>query len=676
MRSWAERSFNSQYLQLFLTTVVALNVVPFVGEVPIWILASSSIFIIWSALYVFRLVKLPNRFVRWIFAIACMTGVFLQFRSIIGQEPATALLILLASLKLLETVRYRDAMYVTFISYFLLMDYVLISQTLPATLFMIFSIALITTLLFYLHGDRGKLSLRSLRVVMRTLWLAIPLWLFLFVVFPRFSASLWNVNPDTRAMSGFSDELNPGDISSLVESDELAFRATFLSGPQPRYEEMYWRGGILWQSNGLKWTKKGYSSSSSLILNQPQHTVQEIVLEPGFQRFVFGLDSPVSVVAAGHSPRSILLRPGFVFERQAPATVRVLYTIHSVINSDEPPLNKFEREVFLQAPVPSAKLSELVETVKRSARNSPAKSLEEKLSDALIDYFLAKGFRYTKSPGVTASLDDFLFNKKVGFCEHYAASFATVMRLLGVPSRVVIGFQGGIKNRLAEHWSVRALDAHAWSEIYVIGAGWKRVDLTSFIAPLRLTLGGDFNNLDPANLDAGMTREQFELRYQSSTLQRWINNTSLAFDLLSSRWNNFLLKYDFEYQSSLLNSLGVQSGQRAWLLASLLVGTALLLLFTRFWIRRSKQSIDPIVAAYRDFCTELRLRGLPRQPSEGPLNYASRLASAWPSLANEMNLLLNEYSEFRYGSAPFKVERVREWKNRALALTRRLPKLK
>ncbi len=676
MRSWAERSFNSQYLQLFLTTVVALNIVPFAGEVPIWILATASVFIIWSALYVYRLVRLPNRLIRWIFAIACMSGVFFQFKSIFGQEPATALLILLASLKLLETVRYRDAMYVTFISYFLLMDYVLISQTLPATIFMIFSIALITTLLFYLHGDRGKLSLRSLTVVMRTLWLAIPIWLFLFIVFPRFSAALWTVNPDTRAMSGFSDELNPGAISSLIESDELAFRATFLSGPEPRYAEMYWRGGILWQTEGLKWTKKGYSSTNSLTVNQPQHTVHEVVLEPGFQRFVFGLDSPVSVTAAGHSPQAILMRPGFVFERQAPATIRVLYTIHSVLNSDEPPLQKFEKDVFLEAPEPSTKLSELVETIKRSAQTSLANSPEEKLSDALVDYFLANGFRYTKSPGATADLDDFLFNKKVGFCEHYAGGYATIMRLLGVPSRVVIGFHGGVKNRLAEHWSVRALDAHAWSEIYVEGSGWKRVDLTSFIAPLRLALGGDFNNIDPTGLDSNMTREQYELRFQNSALQRWINNSSLAFDLLSSRWNNFLLKYDFEYQSAILNSLGVQSGQRAWLLASLLVGTALLLLLTRFWIRRGKKKIEPIVSAYRELCTELRLRGLPRLPSEGPLKYAGRVALAWPSRANEMHSLLEEYSEYRYGTAPINVERARDWKKRALALSRRLPKLK
>ncbi len=676
MRSWAERSFNSQYLQLFLTLVVALNIVPFFGEVPVWILAAASGFIIWSALYVFRLVSLPGRVLRWTFTIACTAGVAVQFKSIIGQEPATALLILLAALKLLETVRYRDAMYVTFISYFLLMDYVLISQTLPATLFMVFSIAMITTLLFYLHGDRGKLSLRSLAVVMRTLWLAIPLWLFLFVIFPRFSAALWTVNPDTRALSGFSDELNPGDISQLIESDELAFRTTFLSGPEPRYQEMYWRGGILWQTEGLRWTKKGYSSSSSLTLNQPAQTVHEVVLEPEFQRFVFGLDSPVSVSAAGHSPRAILSRPGFVFERQSPATIRVLYTIRSVINSDEPPLNKFEKDTFLQAPKPSAQLSQLVETLKQAAQKSNASSPEEKLSDALIDYFLENGFRYTKSPGVTANLDDFIFNKKVGFCEHYAGGFATIMRLLGVPSRVVIGFHGGVKNRLAEHWSVRALDAHAWSEIFIEGSGWKRIDPTSFIAPLRLALGGDFNNLDPAALDANMTREQFDLRFESSALQRWLNNTTLAFDLVSSRWNLFLLRYDFEYQSAILSALGVQSGQRAWLIASLLVGSALLLLLIRFWVRRSKKKVDPIVSAYRDLCTELRLRGLPRLPSEGPHNYGSRAALAWPTRAEEIHLLLKEYSDYRYGTTPITAERARQWKNRALAIARRLPKLK
>lgn len=677
MRSWAERSFNSQYLQLFLTIVVALNVVPFFGEVPMWVLVLSSTFIIWSALYVFRLAKLPNRISRWIFAIGCMSGVLFQFRSIVGQEPATALLILLASLKLLETVRYRDAMYVTFISYFLLMDYVLISQTLPATIYMVGSIGLITTLLFYLHGDRGKLSIGSLRTVMRTLWLAIPIWLFLFVIFPRFSAALWTVSPPSVATSGFSDELNPGDIAQLVDSDQLAFRATFLSGPQPRFEQMYWRGGILWNSEGLRWTKKGFSSSSSLVTTKPARTVHEVVLEPGFSRFIFGLDSPVEVSAAGHSPRSIVSRPGFIFERFSPATLRTLYTIESVMNAAEPRLQKYERLSFLQIPETSDRLKNLAQQIKNSAKlNNNNEPFEKKISGALIDYFLLNKFRYTKTPGAMSGLDDFLFDKKVGFCEHYASAYSTLMRMMDVPSRVVVGFQGGIHNRFADHWTVRALDAHAWSEIYIDGVGWERVDPTAFIAPLRLTLGGDFNQLDSSTLASNMTREQFEMQIRSSAFRRTLANFSLAFDLISGRWNNFLLRYDFEYQSSLLDKIGVQSGQRAWLFASLIVGMIVLLIIVRLWMRRAQQKLSPLVRAYRDLCQDLRTKGLARLPSEGPIQFASRAVAAWPSNAAEILSLLDDYAAYRYGAMSANFAQIRDWRRRAKNLSRQLPKLK
>lgn len=676
MRSWAERSFSSQYLQLFLTVVVALNIVPFVGEVPIWILAFSSSFITWSALYVFRIVRLPNKFVRWSLAVACMAGVFIQFKSIVGQEPATAFLILLAALKLLETVRYRDAMYVTFVSYFLLMDYVLISQTLAATIYMVFSIGAITTLLFYLHGDRGKLSLRSLKTVLRTLWLAVPIWVFLFIIFPRFSAALWTINSDTKAKSGFSDELNPGDIAQLVESDELAFRATFISGPQPRYEEMYWRGGILWYSDGLKWTKKNVPPTVSSYANKQDQTVQEIVLEPGYSKFIFGLDKPLAIRAVGNSPFSVVSKTGSVFERLSDASIRTLYNVNSAIRLQDEELSTKERLVYLQTPRVSSEIQNLVANLKgSSAQSSLSQTSEEKLSEAVIDYFLKNKFRYTKAPGSMKDLDDFIFNKKIGFCEHFAGTYATLMRLLGVPSRVVIGFQGGIKNKFADHWIIRSLDAHAWDEIFIQGQGWTRVDPTSFIAPMRITLGGDYNNIDLASLPANFTRDQLDIRINATAVNRWFNNTSLAFDLISSRWNNFLLRYDFEYQSSILSSLGVRSGQRALLITSLIVGIAILLLFTRYWMRRAKKRFDPLVDAYRDFCNDIRLLGVARLPSEGPLQYSGRLGRSWPDRAEDLNSLLKDYSNYRYGRADTSREQVRAWRKRAFQLARSLKKI-
>ena len=87
------------------------------------------------------------------------------------------------------------------------------------------------------------------------------------------------------------------------------------------------------------------------------------------------------------------------------------------------------------------------------------------------------------------SVDEFLFDTKRGFCGHYASAFATLMRAAGIPARVVTGYQGGTFNRFADYWILRQSDAHAWTEVWIEGRGWLRMDPTSVIAPSRVERG-------------------------------------------------------------------------------------------------------------------------------------------------------------------------------------------
>src|SRR5205823_5219745 len=89
-------------------------------------------------------------------------------------------------------------------------------------------------------------------------------------------------------------------------------------------------------------------------------------------------------------------------------------------------------------------------------------------------------------------LDEFLFHRRLGFCEHYAASFATLMRLAGIPARVVTGYLGGEYNEIGHFFLVRQADAHAWCEVWFPDSGWERVDPTAVVAPDRVNLGLNF----------------------------------------------------------------------------------------------------------------------------------------------------------------------------------------
>ena len=98
---------------------------------------------------------------------------------------------------------------------------------------------------------------------------------------------------------------------------------------------------------------------------------------------------------------------------------------------------------------------------------------------------LERDFKYTISapPVGFNATDDFLFETRLGFCQHFSSAYAVFMRAAGVPTRVVTGYVGGHCNKIGEYWLLKGKDAHAWTEIWLDGRGWVRVDPTAAIAP-------------------------------------------------------------------------------------------------------------------------------------------------------------------------------------------------
>ena len=234
-------------------------------------------------------------------------------------------------------------------------------------------------------------------------------------------------------------------------------------------------------------------------------------------------------------------------------------------------------------------------------------------------------FRYTLSPPTLGNnrIDDFLFATRAGFCEHYASSFTYLMRAAGVPARVVAGYQGGQLGRDGKSWEVRQMDAHAWSEIWVQGRGWVRVDPTGFVAPNRVEQG-----MDTVTQDAGakmfgegvagqISYQQFQMLQQARRL----------FDQASYYWQRDVVGYDQDRQrSSLFKWLNIQSVyQQVMVMFVTLVSVLALLGLWLWWRRRRVWDRHDWIMVQLSNRLAKKDQTLARQDSEGVLAWLTRL---------------------------------------------------
>jgi hypothetical protein len=253
-----------------------------------------------------------------------------------------------------------------------------------------------------------------------------------------------------------------------------------------------------------------------------------------------------------------------------------------------------------------------------------------------------------------AQLSEFLFTTKLGFCEHYAGAFATLMRAMGVPARVVVGFQGARLNELGGYWLVNKMDAHAWTEIWREEADplqtepraksvaankksaahlpprkygrWVRFDPTEAVAPLRIQLGGDFNRLD-GTVTAGLSGEELRQRLRGG-LSGTFRQLEQVSDFIQMKWNSFLLGYDFDYQLELLANLGIKR-LAGLVLSAIVIGGALLLgaLMILMQRRRAKKE-DPLIMEWRRFCAKFSRLGLERAAGATEIRQIDELYAA------------------------------------------------
>ena len=255
-------------------------------------------------------------------------GAFFFLVAILTNEGLTveafvALLALMISLKLFELDRQRDMVISGILCYFVIVSGMFFSDALLTTLYIALALIFNTAILIHVQ-QAGMGFARALRLAGRLALQATPFMLILFLLFPRLQGGLWRRPPQIDARTGFSEEIVPGRIASLAQSNDVAFRVTF-DGPAPPPELLYWRGIVLWQFDGIGWSRGSHLRSPAPAQPATANPVSyTLTLEPHQRHWLLSLDLPLAA-----PERGIWLMDDYALYSQRPVTGRIAYRIRS-----------------------------------------------------------------------------------------------------------------------------------------------------------------------------------------------------------------------------------------------------------------------------------------------------------------------------------------------------------
>lgn len=620
--------------------LMALALIGHVAELPGWVLAWCGACLAAGLLQAGRLLPPLPRWVRIGLVLAGCAGVLATAGELWRIEFGATVLAVLIGVKALELSTHRDKLSALFLSLFLAVGGALRSPGLGTALALLLP-ALAALAALATAGGAVRPEARApgrLRLAGGLLLAALPLAGALFLFFPRFSTGVVPL-PAPGSLTGIPDRLSPGDLAAVARSAAPAFRAEF-DGPAPRPAQRYWRCLTLSIFDGTQWRQRTRSLLPPPLVRARTPLAYTVVLEPHWNTWLPALDLPL------RDPELGQLDLDRCVATQLPVRAKLRYSLVSALDyaTAQPP-----RTPGWALDLPGEDNPRARELGRRLAVEHPAPADRVR---AVLDLFASGGFAYTLSPPPLGrhQMDDFLFATRSGYCGHYAAAAAFLLRAAEVPARVVGGYVGGEENPVGGYFLVRQSNAHAWVEALLPDSGWTRVDPTLAVAPGLVSLGPEavFSAEDLAAL-----RPQPRFGLSPELLQ----DMGMAWDALAFRADPWLGDYDLAAQESLLRGLGIAprtwAGRAAALAAGLvlavLAGLSLRPALAR--LGRGRRP-DPAAALYARFCARLARAGLPRPPHQGPLDYARRVSRLRPDLGLETTAIAGLYAGLRYGRAP------------------------
>ena len=617
---------------LFLLALVGWIVLPQVPYLPAWCSALVAGVLLWRGTLALGGRPLPHRAWLAVLLVAATAATRLTHGALLGQDAGVTLVVCLLALKTLELRARRDALVIFFLGFFTLLTGFFHSQSLATAAVMLVGVWGLLTALINAHRPVGQPSLRdSAALALRMALAGAPVMIALFVFFPRF-APLWGVpSGDPRGRSGLSSTMEVGKVASLALDDGVALRVRWDGAPPPQ-RELYFRGPVLSHFDGRQWTARGGGDGLDAALGPPPRDLQvrgapigyELTLEPGAGPWLLTLDA---------APQAPELPPGWRARQtpelqwlaNRPVTTLLRYRAQSWPEFSYGQTGRdgrLSRQLGAELQLPAGYNPRTLALARELRASAPGDS-PQAIVQAALQRLRSGGYTYTLEPGVSGrdSADDFWFDTKAGFCEHIASAFVVLLRAAGVPARIVTGFQGGELNGVDGYWMVRNADAHAWTEVWLAGRGWVRVDPTGAVTPARI---GQFQRLRPApGLVAGAI----------GTLNpNLLRQLRAGWEAVNNRWNQWVLNYTQGRQLDLLRGLGF--AQPSWedlgkVLAGLLTFAALA---GAAWARWERTQHDPWLRLLQAARRRMRAAGIAAADSAPPRELARLAAhSPWPA---------------------------------------------
>ncbi|MCG2609658.1 DUF3488 and transglutaminase-like domain-containing protein [Acinetobacter sp. SM34] len=561
----------------------------------------------------------------WTFVLTffALAAIYFNYQTFIGIDAGVAILSIFLFAKALESKNKRDVIILFNFAMFVSASSFLFSQSIWMALMVVLCLLSCLIGLYRLQTHEFKqLQNQSsawqsdAKHVGKLLILALPFFILLFVFFPRLPP-LWAIPvPVQKSVTGMSDSMSPGDFAELSQSTSLAFRIIGNMKQLPSRNELYWRAMVLDQYDGRTWTSSFVNEQ--LVVNQDvqkskySFDYHYLAADPHV-RWVMGLEksrplqqnyqlkqdgriTPVREILQ-NQPIALQWLGNAHTQQEALYTTRLLQQINTKIPErlDEQS-RQFALEMF------------------RQSGQQP-----ERYISNILQWYKSHDFAYTLNPGLLGEnrIDEFLFQSRRGFCEHYASSFALLMRYVGIPARVVIGYQGGQLAPDHSSWEVRQLDAHAWTEVLLNGK-WQRIDPTAIIAPQRID-GGMQNYIESDRSVLGNKEQKW--RYRQFAVMK---NMRIWSDYASYQWQSKVVGYDAEKQQGWLSKLGIKSAYASSII--MLLSILLVVVVYFIWIfYRNNQSVSAYERAIQQFSKQLEL-SLRKQPAETFYSWMLRLA--------------------------------------------------
>lgn len=674
----------------WLATGMLFASLPFVGRVPWWLLVFVAVIGTWRLRLAWLGRPAPSKGLRHGLSFGALAVLWATGNVGFGLDAAAPLFVAFLWIKLLELDAERDVLMASFLGFFLITGVLLTGQSLVLTLqALIAAIVLLASIMWYNSPHLGgatmvdgsvagiaanpppaarRLALpgravsKVLGKVLILLAQALPFALLLFLFTPRPVIQL-SIN-SRNATAGISDHLDPGKFAANTKNEHVAFRVEFPNHDMPDIDDLYWRGIVLWQTDGNGWergpeavpsptgwvTRALPDTTASGRLTAPDAPelgiIQDITQPASPNPWVYALDTPVSQI------QETVLMPGLVSEWRDGPTGTMTYRAISNPALRPADWGSLARRFSLQLPQTlDPRIPALAAHLTRGAVTI------DQVVDRAVAWFTANGFVYSLEPGEMGAnaTATFLFEKRKGFCAHYATAFGTLMRAAGIPARVVLGYRGGEINPQGGFLVVRQSQAHAWAEVWTgrRETGWRRVDLTSVI-PTADPATGRPTTTTAAQATSATARAQ--QRAKRPWFEQFVFRVRTTYEYVESRWDRWAVGYNSDLQAELLSWLGLDDFG-SWAHAIGLVAGGMLVILSislthwlaphlREFINRSAEE-----RAYATLLAACAAAGIPRLTAEGPRDHAVRVAQRLPAAATAVRAGIDGWLRWRYGAA-------------------------